>query len=252
MTTTVVLPNWYHELQWAVAHPGPFELPYSWVDSVALEWSKESTAQALIMGAIQPTDVLRSLISLHSKNDILKSWQACVGKIAIEHAWDMGGPQQCRLEWISSSLNQVEKNPAWRHDWVKLCGDHKEYWDETMHRELLRWDNPRSIWMNHDDFNHLHASPGPRILFATLAYLDITFVPRAPGAVEQGVQRLHSLFPDWFERVRAVHAVWTSLHELPSSKIEEQERFLQLEPMISAQHFPASTPYPASIFDAVE
>ncbi len=48
MTTTVVLPNWYHELQWAVAHPGPFALPYSWVDSVALEWSKESTAQALI------------------------------------------------------------------------------------------------------------------------------------------------------------------------------------------------------------
>ena len=71
MATTVVLPNWYHETQWAVAHPGPFELPYSWVDSVALEWSKESTAQALIMGAIQPTEVLRSLISLHSGTSYL-------------------------------------------------------------------------------------------------------------------------------------------------------------------------------------
>jgi hypothetical protein len=46
-------------------------LPYSWVDSVELEWSKESNAQALIMGAIQPTEVLRSLISLHSGTSYL-------------------------------------------------------------------------------------------------------------------------------------------------------------------------------------
>ena len=106
-------------------------------------------------------------------------------------------------------------------------------------------------WLENTEFICLHALPGPRMLFATLAYLDMDHSP-CPLTVEHARRTLHAFFPDWLDRVRAMHSVWLHIHGLPSSRTDEKERWLQFKQLLTGQSLPTSILYPPTEFDALE
>lgn len=193
--------------------------------------------------------------------NIIGDWHQYIGQLAIERHWNMGGPTICRPEWISNALHYAKQHPEIKQNWHALCRAHFEYWDETLYQDLMggriNWKSnamaeaPVPSWLEDTEFASLHALPGPRILFATLAYLDMAQRP-CPSTVEHANQTLYALFPDWLDRVRAMYTVWLNFHDLPSSKLDEKERLLEFEQILSAPHLSASILYPTLGFDTLE